>query len=119
MTTDQTLASLAGIIISLFASYVPKFNTWYAALDNTYKRLIMLGALLLATLAALGAGCAELRLPFLPVVACTAAGGKEMLGLFIFAAVASQATLPLSPKAPAVQDVLAAQARKADPDKTI
>jgi len=119
MTNEQTLAALTGIIISLLTSYVPKFNTWFAALDNTAKRLLMLGALLVSSLAMFGASCIDLQLPFLARVACNATGGKELLGLFIFSAIANQTALPLSPKAPEVQKVLIAQVKKQDPDKVI
>ena len=46
MTSEQ-LAIAAGILLSLAFNYIPGLNDWYQALEGTYKRLIMLLALVL------------------------------------------------------------------------
>ena len=47
--TSESLASLAGILLSLVFSYVPGLNTRFDGLEPIYKRLVMLAALLVAT----------------------------------------------------------------------
>jgi len=43
----QLLSAVAGVLLSLLFSYIPGASDWFAALDGTRKRLVMLGALVL------------------------------------------------------------------------
>ncbi len=64
--TPESLRAIAGMILSLIFSYVPKVNEWFAAKDPTIKRLLMAGLLLLVAgllllvaAGALGLSCAQ------------------------------------------------------------
>lgn len=61
--TAELLASLAGALISLAAAYLPGFSNWFEQLDGVYKRLVMLGALLIAALFASLGPALQNRLP--------------------------------------------------------
>jgi len=49
--SPETLSSLAAILLSQAFSYIPGLSDKFATLDGTHKRLIMLAALLLVSLA--------------------------------------------------------------------
>jgi hypothetical protein len=91
---ETTIASLAGVIISLVFSYIPGVSDWYANLNAQYKSLWMLAFLLIACGVLFGAGC----LGYSSQVACTAEGAKSLVPLFIAAAIANQATYLISPQ---------------------
>lgn len=95
MTSDQ-LAIGAGILLSLFFSYIPGLNDWYNKLDATRKRLIMLAALVVVSCTAFGFGC----WPAFPVhvVTCDAAGAWGLATAFFGALVANQTTYLITPK---------------------
>lgn len=92
--SEQTIASIAGIIISLAFSYVPGLKDKYGELSGQSKALVMLGALLLACGVIFGAAC----LDFWQMVACNAEGAKSLVPLFISAAIANQGTYLLTRK---------------------
>ena len=92
--TAQLLTTIAGVLISLAFSYVPGASDWFAKLDGTYKRLVMLAALLLAAGGAFGLGCAG----YSTGVPCDGHGALKMLELFILAAMANQSAFLLTPK---------------------
>ena len=56
----ELISSVAGILVSLALSYIPKADTWYAALDNKQKALVVLGATTLAVVVIWAAGCLEI-----------------------------------------------------------
>lgn len=89
---EQFLALLAGTLLSLAASYLPGFSTWYAALDRTRKSGVMLALLALGALAVFGLSCARLNLPTIPSVACDQNGAVEVVSAFLLALSANQAT---------------------------
>lgn len=93
----EFLSMLAGGFLSLLFSYVPRLKPWFDALEADYKRLVMLGSLLLLSLAIFGAGCARLDV-FGVVVTCDTAGALEVLKIFVYAAVANQGAYLLTPK---------------------
>jgi len=92
---NSTLAGFAGIVLSLAFSYVPGLKEKYAALSAEYKALVMLSALLVACLFIMAASCLE----FMKYVACDVTGIKALVGLFVSAIVANQATYLLTPPA--------------------
>ena len=97
--TPDTLAALAGALLSLCFAYIPGLSTWYAAQLANTKRLIMLAALALTAGAVFGFGCLGWAGGLgLPVVACDRAAALEIVRLFILAMVANQAAFTLSPK---------------------
>jgi hypothetical protein len=93
--TPELIASTAGIILSLFFSYVPKASDWYVGLDGTRKRLVMLGILLVVALSVFGLTCAGLTQYS---VSCDRAGAIQIINAFIAAVIANQSTYMLTPK---------------------
>jgi hypothetical protein len=92
--TSQTLLIILGAVLSLLFSYIPGLATWYQPLDETKKRLIMLGLLAVITGAVFGLSCT----PYFAWVECSEKGAMGLFTAFIFAAMANQATSSLSPK---------------------
>jgi hypothetical protein len=93
LMTETTLASLAGVVLSLAFSYIPGLTEWFAKLTANNKRLIMLAALLAVALGLFGASCAG----FSAQVACDMTDAKSMLSLFVSAAIANQTAYMLTP----------------------
>ena len=93
--TSELLASVAGTVLSLLFSYIPKFSGWFDALDSNMKRLIMLASLLVTAGGVFGVSCLEW---FAVDVTCDVAGAMKLIELFIFAAIANQAAYKLSPR---------------------
>ena len=92
--TDATLASLAGVVLSLAFSYIPGLREKYAEQSSETKRLIMLAALFVVAAGMFGLSCAGWN----DSVTCDVPGVKLLVGLFISAAVANQAAYMLTPK---------------------
>ncbi len=106
MLTSVKLVALAAAALSLVFSYFPSLNTWYAAKDESTKKLIQLGWLALVTLAIFGIGCApelasRIGSLFTPME-CTTEGAYDLLFLFAEAVTVNQATYLISPTHPAV-----------------
>ena len=93
MTSDQ-LSAIAGILLSLVFSYVPGLKDWYDKQDGTRKRLIMAGALLVVAAGVFALSCAN----WLTIATCDNAGVMGLVGAFVSALVANQATYLISPK---------------------
>jgi len=55
--TSEFIVLTAGVIVSLLASYVPKFNAWFAALSKEVKQLSMLLIMLIVTVVVFVLGC--------------------------------------------------------------
>ncbi len=87
------LSSLAGVGLSLAASYWPGFAGWFEGLEPTRKRLVMLALLGAAAGGVYGLACAGLA-----GWSCTPAGLLDLLRLFLAAALANQAAYQLSPR---------------------
>jgi putative flippase GtrA len=94
MTNEQTLAAVAGVVLSMLFSYVPGLREWFDALAGTNKRLVMLALLLAVSLATFGLSCAGI----IADVSCTQEGAIGLLKLFIVAAVTNQTAYSFSPK---------------------
>ncbi len=87
--TSETLSALAGLLLSLAASYLPGFRQWFDALTGERKRLLMLGLLALATAGVAGFELLNRRPLDLPGVAAA----------FVAALAANQAAYLISPQA--------------------
>jgi hypothetical protein len=98
--TATELSAIAGVVLSLFFSYVPKINTWFASLASEYKRLIMLGVLLATALGVYGVSC----LGWWPVVTCDQVGIKSLAEALLMAAIANQTAYSLSPQTSGVKN---------------
>lgn len=92
--TAELLAGISGTVISVLFSYLPGLSGAYAALDATYKRLVMAAVLLLVTAAVYGLSCAGL----FDFFACDKSGLLKAVEIFITALVANQATYLISPE---------------------
>lgn len=93
MSAADGVSAVAGILISLFCSYVPGVRDRFAALDGTRKRLCILCALLAAAVVIFAGSCAQV----IDATSCTRNGAVDVLRGFIVAAVASQSAFLLSP----------------------
>lgn len=91
---SNILASTAGVVLSLCFSYVPGLESWYSQLAGQYKRLVMLGALLLVTIGVFAMSCAGITAQ----VTCDQTGAKSLITLFLTAAIANQTAFMLTPK---------------------
>ncbi len=97
MTAD-TLSLLAGSVLSLLFSYVPKLNTWFDGILPEYKRLTMAGLTLLIAGAAYGLACAGLGEQFGIAVVCDQAGAIALIRAWVLALVANQAAYSVTPR---------------------
>ena len=93
MTAGQ-LAAIAGVILSLLFSYVPRLSDWYAGLDGTHKRLVMLTLLVIAAGGVLGLSCGNVVV----AVTCDKAGILGLVQALIAAIIANQSTFLISPQ---------------------
>jgi len=95
--TSDLLSLLAGAVLSALFSYVPGLNTWFAKLENTRKRLIMLGALALTAGAVYGLACLGWAADLGINLVCDQAGLKELIKAFLLALAANQAAYSITP----------------------
>lgn len=91
--TPETLSALAGVVLSLFFSYVPGANTWYAAQAPVSKRLIMAGLLLVVAIFSVLLSCSSI----LPLIVCEKAGFLAIAQVFVAALIANQTAFLISP----------------------
>jgi hypothetical protein len=96
--TPDALALIAGVVLTLIFSYVPGLATWFAAKDSTFKRLFMLGLLVLTALAIFGLSCASV----LTGVTCDKPGALQMITIFVLAVIANQSAYSISPQTSSV-----------------
>jgi len=83
--TPENLSVLSGVLLSLAASYMPKFDDWYAALDGLRKRQVMAGLLALSAVGVVASQCAS-------DWSCYPANAEPALRAFFTALVINQAT---------------------------
>lgn len=113
--TPELLAVILAFILSLFASYLPGFSTWYDALETTAKRLVMASGLLLITLTVGGIACAGYGVQIGVTLTCDVAGFWILLKAFLASLAVNQATYQLTKPSTTEQIYAAAkiiQARK-------
>jgi hypothetical protein len=94
--TPELLTSIFAVILSLCASYLPGFSTWYAALETIPKRQVMAGGLALIALVIFGLGCAGLGTQIGVSLTCDLAGAWIILRAFFAAVAINQATYQLT-----------------------
>jgi hypothetical protein len=94
--THELLASLAAMLLSLAASYLPRFSPWYGALDTISKRLVMLVLLAAISAAAYALACAGLASSLHFSLSCDAPGALDLFKTFLAALLANQATYQLT-----------------------
>jgi hypothetical protein len=102
----ELLASLAGILLSLLFSYIPKLSEWFAVLDGVYKRLIMAGLLVVVAGGAFGLSCAGV----ISAVTCDQPGAIGLIKAFLAALIANQSIFLISPETKRVAQAKLAKA---------
>lgn len=103
--TAETLAGLAGVILSLLFSYIPGLNTKYASLTSQAKSLIMLGILALITAAVYGMACWGVLTDLTGwTLTCDKAGMIALARIFAVAAAMNVTTYTLSAQTNAVRE---------------
>ena len=101
--TPETLALLAGIILSLVFSYIPGLNTKFAGLSSEVKRLVMLGLCVLVGAGAFGLTCAGFGNVVGAQLACDKQGLITLFQSIVLVAIANQSAYGLSPQTPGVE----------------
>jgi len=94
--TPESIAAVAGVVLSMAFAYIPGLRPRFEALEPDYKRLVMLGMLLLVSAAIFGLSCAGIY----NHITCDAAGAWTMVEIFMYAAVANQTAFLLLPGKP-------------------
>jgi hypothetical protein len=105
--TPEVLAAVLGVVLSLAASYVPRFRTWWAALLDDYKRLIMALANILIGVVIYALACSP-NTGF-PFVVCPTGGFWYLVQVILLALIANQTTDRVSPDTNDVKEIKAAQ----------
>lgn len=91
--TAEVLAGFAGSLLSLAFSYIPGLSDRFKLLPDEYKRLIMLGLIVVVGFAAYGLSCTE----YFSWVACDEKGLVELLKVLFVAATSNYVTFKFSP----------------------
>jgi len=96
---ENVLIGAAAVLLSIAFNWLPKLKEWYTVQDGNKRRLIMLGALVLAIGAVFGAGCTGFQIPgVIYEGTCDAAGAKALGQLFINAVAVNQIAFLVLPK---------------------
>lgn len=101
--TAEMLSSIVAVLLSLAASYLPRFSGWYQGLEGGSKRLLMLALLAVSALGVYGLACAGLSESLGLGVSCNLSGGLALLRIFLAALISNQAAFAISPRSRAVQ----------------
>jgi len=99
----ETLAMVAGIILTLTLSYVPGLNRQYATLSPEFKRLIMLGLLILVSAGAIGAACTGLSEVLGVTLTCDEVGLTQLAKALVAAIIANQGVYAISPRTKSIR----------------
>lgn len=105
----EMLALIAGSLLSLLFSYVPGLNVWFAGLESTYKRLIMVALLLLVSVSVFAISCTTWGAAWGIEVTCDQPGAQIVITSFLLAVMANQGAYGLSPETPGVREAKAAR----------
>ena len=100
----ETLAGLAGMLLSILFAYVPGLSGWYARLGEdqaeesggVYRRLVMLTALLVTALGSYGLACSGSGAEVGLALTCDRSGLAGLLRALVLALAANQATYLLA-----------------------
>ena len=106
--TSEMLVGIAGVVLSLFFSYIPGLRVWFAGLASEMKQLIMLGLILVISAVVYILGCNGI---LVTNIACDKAGLVSFLYIVITAVIANQATYSITPQ---TNDVLVAKQLRDD-----
>jgi len=90
--TPEILSAGAGVLVSLFLEFFPKFKTWYDQLKNSYQALIALGFAVVFGFIIFGFNCLGWWAGKIPTIECTNAGVQELLWMIFLVFSGSQVT---------------------------
>lgn len=99
--TPEWLAIAAGAVISLLFSYIPGLNVWYAGKSEQFKKLFMLGVLVVVTGVLIAAMC--LNIITIQGAVCEKASLMTFLFSLALAVMSNQSVFGLSAKTTAVK----------------
>lgn len=102
--TAEFIAGAAGALISLIFSYLPGLRTWYAEKSATFKRLFMLGVVVLTSAGIFGLGCANILSTNL---VCSKQGILQLAIVIGTALITNQSVFVITPVAPDVAEIKA------------
>lgn len=108
----ESLALIAGGVLSLLFSYIPGLNASFAGLGSEVKRLIMAGLLFLVAAVIYGLSCAGVGASFAVSVPCTQEGLLGLINVFVLAVIANQSAFAITPKTGVVRAVREAKLPK-------
>ena len=112
--TPETLALVAGVVLSLAFSYIPNLRTRFAELAKETQQLVMLGLLVVAAAASYGLACAGILTDLFGIsLTCDKAGMLGLIRALIYAVMANQGIYQLTPKAADVKEIKAERAGEA------
>ena len=102
--TAEILAGVAGILLSLIFSYVPRLNVKFAALSKEVKQLIMLGLIVVVAGASYGLACWGILADLTGLgLTCDKAGLLGLVRAVVVAIIANQGVYAISPNTQAVR----------------
>jgi putative flippase GtrA len=102
--TPETLALVAGVILSLAFSYIPNLRTWFAEKTKEFQQLAMLGMMILVALSTYGLACAGVLSDLFGLeMTCDKIGILGLVKALIFAIMANQGMYKLTPQMADVQ----------------
>jgi len=102
--TPELLAGAVAIILSLLFSYIPGLNTWYAGLKDEFKRLLMLGLLVLVAIVVYALACWQLLEDLTGIIlTCDRSGLIGMIRILVVAIIANQSVYSISLRTEAVR----------------
>lgn len=98
----NTLASIAGVILSLVFAYVPGVKEWYGKLDATQKAGTMAILLIAVALGVFAASCGQV---VSVGITCDKQGAVGLVQILVAALIANQSTflIAVRPNAPPVK----------------
>ena len=96
--TAAAISLIAGTVLSLLFSYIPKADGTFKNLSGTGKRLVMLGGLVLVTVSVYGLSCIGWGDAWGITVTCDQPGAMGLIGSFVLAMIANQSAYAISPQ---------------------
>lgn len=90
--TPEILAAGAGVLVSLFLEFFPKFKLWYDQLKNSYQALIAVAAAIVFGFVIFGFNCLGWWVGKIPTIACSQSGVQELLWMIFLVFSGSQVT---------------------------
>jgi hypothetical protein len=97
MITANIISGAAGVLLSLGFSYIPKFSEWYYSITKQWRGLVMVGFILLVSVAVWLLSCYV----GYGYVQCSTDGAKVLGEAFVSALLLNQAAYQVTPESPA------------------